>query len=84
MNTEKEYDVTEVGNFRVGFMETAELRAGDVGYIAGSIKNVKDARVGDTITEANRPAAKPLKVIDLQYLWYIVESIQQMVQVWRA
>jgi GTP-binding protein LepA len=61
MNTEKEYDVTEVGNFRVGFMETTELRAGDVGYITGSIKNVKDARVGDTITEAAIPASEPLE-----------------------
>lgn len=61
MATEKEYEVTEVGNFRVGLRETDVLRAGDVGYIAGSIKNVRDARVGDTITEAERPAKTPLE-----------------------
>jgi len=61
MVTGKEFDVTEVGNFKVGLRETDELRAGDVGYIAGSIKNVRDARVGDTITEADRPAAEALE-----------------------
>lgn len=61
MITGKEYEVTEVGNFRVGLRETDELKAGDVGYIAGSIKNVRDARVGDTITDAIRPAAVALE-----------------------
>lgn len=61
MVTGKEYEVTEVGNFKMGFRETAELKAGDVGYIAGSIKNVRDARVGDTITEADRPASAALE-----------------------
>jgi GTP-binding protein LepA len=60
MATQKEYEVTEVGIFRPSFMETEELRAGDVGYIIASIKNVRDARVGDTITEAERPAKEPL------------------------
>jgi GTP-binding protein LepA len=60
MITNKEYDVVEVGIFTPGFLEIPELRAGDVGYIAASIKNVRDARVGDTITESERPAKEPL------------------------
>jgi len=60
MATEKIYDVTEVGVFAPQFVPTGELRAGDVGYIVASIKNVRDARVGDTITEAERPADKAL------------------------
>ncbi|QAA35252.1 translation elongation factor 4 [Clostridium manihotivorum] len=61
MATNKVYEVTEVGVFTPGFMPIAELRAGDVGYITGSIKNVRDARVGDTITEADRPTDTPLE-----------------------
>ncbi|QCX32419.1 elongation factor 4 [Caloramator sp. E03] len=60
MMTGKEYEVTEVGIFRPSFMEVTELKAGDVGYITASIKNVRDARVGDTITEAERVADEPL------------------------
>ena len=60
MATGKVYDVTETGVFAPQLVPIGELRAGDVGYIAGSIKNVRDARVGDTITEAERPAAEPL------------------------
>lgn len=60
MATGKVYDVTETGVFAPQLVVVGELRAGDVGYIAGSIKNVRDARVGDTITEAERPAAEPL------------------------
>ncbi|WP_284691991.1 translation elongation factor 4 [Clostridium zeae] len=57
MATNKVYEVTEVGVFTPGFMPISELRAGDVGYVTGSIKNVRDARVGDTITEADRPTS---------------------------
>lgn len=60
MATEKVYEVTEAGVFAPQFVPTGELRAGDVGYITGSIKNVRDARVGDTITEADRPAKEAL------------------------
>jgi GTP-binding protein LepA len=60
MATNKVYEVTEVGVFTPGFMPISELRAGDVGYVTGSIKNVRDARVGDTITEADRPTTTPL------------------------
>lgn len=60
MASEKIYDVTEVGVFSPGFMPIEELRAGDVGYITASIKNVRDARVGDTITTAGNPAKEAL------------------------
>ena len=53
--------MVEVGYLRAGGMEPAEsLSAGEVGYIAASIKAVKEARVGDTVTLASRPAAEPL------------------------
>ncbi|MEG2290769.1 MAG: translation elongation factor 4 [Clostridium sp.] len=55
MATDKVCEVTEVGVFTPKLLPIGELRAGDVGYIAASIKNVRDARVGDTITEADRP-----------------------------
>ncbi|MDP4143899.1 MAG: translation elongation factor 4 [Bacillota bacterium] len=61
MATGKKYEVTEVGIFTPNYFPTSELRAGDVGYITASIKNVRDARVGDTITEAARPAKEALK-----------------------
>lgn len=61
MNTNKVYDVTEVGVFTPAPMPVTELRAGEVGYLSASIKNVADARAGDTITEANRPAKEALE-----------------------
>ncbi|NFI93940.1 elongation factor 4 [Clostridium botulinum] len=60
MATNKVYDVTEVGVFIPSALAVPELSAGDVGYITASIKNVRDARVGDTITEASRPTQKAL------------------------
>ena len=61
MATGAEFDVVEVGILRPGALEpSAELRAGQVGYIAASIKTVSDARVGDTVTLAKRPAPEPL------------------------
>lgn len=60
MNTNKVYDVVEVGVFTPKLFSTAELMAGDVGYITASIKNVADARVGDTITEPERPTEHAL------------------------
>lgn len=54
-------EVVEVGYFGAGqFIACDELSAGMVGYITASIKNVKDTRVGDTITNAKRPCDKPL------------------------
>lgn len=60
MSTGKEFEVTEVGVFTPKQKIVDELTVGDVGYLTASIKNVKDTRVGDTITDAERPAADPL------------------------
>ena len=57
----REFDVTEVGTYRPGSYAPCEcLNAGEVGYIAASIKDIADIRVGDTITHADAPAAEPL------------------------
>ena len=60
MNTNKRYEVTEVGVYSPGPVECKSLKAGEVGYICASIKHVADARVGDTITLDNEPAEEPL------------------------
>ena len=65
-------EVVEVGYFGAGqFIPCDELSAGMVGYITASLKNVKDTRVGDTITDADRPCEKPLpgykKVLPMVY-----------------
>ncbi len=60
MATGKEHEVTEVGVFIPGYLPVEALMAGDVGYITGSIKNVRDARVGDTVTTAIKPATQAL------------------------
>ena len=61
MATGAVYKVVEVGHMRPTHLEPCtELSAGDVGYLTASIKNVADTRVGDTVTEAARPAAEPL------------------------
>nr|WP_317283051.1 translation elongation factor 4 [uncultured Sellimonas sp.] len=61
MATGAKEEVVEVGYFGAGrFIPCEELSAGMVGYITASIKNVKDARVGDTVTDAEHPCEKPL------------------------
>ena len=60
MATGKKFEVNEVGIFIPAPFPVDELSAGDVGYVTASIKNVKDARVGDTVTSALAPAIKPL------------------------
>ncbi len=61
MATGGEYEVLECGYLLpMGMGPCETLTAGEVGYFTASIKNVKDTRVGDTITEADRPAAEPL------------------------
>ena len=54
------YDVTEVGVFAPGLFPKEKLSAGQVGYIAASIKSIQDVAVGDTVTHALKPAAAPL------------------------
>ena len=61
MATNKVFTVTEVGYFEPGeYLPANELKAGEVGYIAASIKTLSDIHVGDTITLKNRPAKEPL------------------------
>ena len=61
MSTDKVYEVVETGVFTPALMPLKEgLSAGEVGYITASIKNVRDARVGDTVTEAARPTEEAL------------------------
>ena len=61
MATGSEFTVVELGFMRATTLEPTEaLYAGEVGYIAASIKTVSDARVGDTVTIAERPASEPL------------------------
>ena len=60
MSTGAEFDVVEVGVFTPDYTPCDVLRAGEVGYIAASIKNVSQTRVGDTITRADAPADEPL------------------------
>jgi GTP-binding protein LepA len=60
MRVGKTFEVTEVGIFCPAPRKITELRAGEVGYIAASIKNVGDTKVGDTITDAVNPAKEPL------------------------
>ncbi len=71
MATGKKFEINEVGVFTPGPLPVKELRAGDVGYVTASIKNVKDTRVGDTITSAVNPATEPLpgykKVVPMVY-----------------
>lgn len=60
MATGKSFEVTEIGTSTPRQTQVEELTVGDVGYVAASIKTVGDTRVGDTITDAARPAAEPL------------------------
>jgi GTP-binding protein LepA len=60
MATGKEFEVTDVGCFKPQPVDVGELNMGEVGFVAGSLKDVRDVRVGDTITFADKPAAEPL------------------------
>lgn len=60
MATGKTFEVTDVGCFKPQPVDVGELNMGEVGFVAGSLKDVRDVRVGDTITFADRPAAEPL------------------------
>ncbi len=60
MATGKEFDVTDVGLLRLGLVPTGELTTGSVGYFVGSIKEVRDTKIGDTVTGAEHPANEPL------------------------
>ncbi|MCK8815914.1 translation elongation factor 4 [Natroniella sulfidigena] len=60
MATDTVFEVGEVGTFSPKMKKAEQLSAGEVGYVAASIKDVKNAQVGDTITDANNPTAEPL------------------------
>ncbi len=60
MASEKEYEVEEVGIFTPAMQETERLRPGEVGYLIANIKDVRNCRVGDTITRSDKPAQSPL------------------------
>lgn len=80
MATDKKFEVTEVGVFRPYLANVDEIGPGQVGFIAASIKNVKDTRVGDTITDLDNPAAEPLpgyrKVTPMVYCGlYPIDSV---------
>ena len=60
MHSSKDFEVTELGVFTPHLLPVKELPCGSVGCVAASIKNVRDCRVGDTITKADNPAEKPL------------------------
>ncbi len=60
MHSSKDFEVTELGVFTPHLLPVQELPCGSVGCVAASIKNVRDCRVGDTITKADNPAEEPL------------------------
>ena len=60
MHSGRSFEVTEVGVFRPSLTPMSELGPGQVGYVIAGIKNLKEVRVGDTITDASRPAKDPL------------------------
>ncbi|MDQ0351076.1 GTP-binding protein LepA [Alkalibacillus filiformis] len=60
MQTDKEFEINELGVFTPNPVKKKELSVGDVGFLTASIKNVKHTRVGDTITLAKNPADEPL------------------------
>ena len=60
MSTDKDFVVDEVGVFRPQMSTTGSLSPGEVGYIIASVKDVRDSKVGDTVTDAGNPAAAPL------------------------
>ncbi len=60
MSNGREYDAEEIGILRLSMHPVDELRAGEVGYLIGSVKEVGHTRVGDTVTLKSRPAAAPV------------------------
>ncbi|MCK5605133.1 translation elongation factor 4, partial [Candidatus Pacearchaeota archaeon] len=60
MNTKRVFKVEEVGKFNPRMFSTKKLEAGEVGYVVGGIKNIRDIKIGDTLTLADRPTKKAL------------------------
>jgi GTP-binding protein LepA len=60
MATAREYEVTEMGCFTPHATRITELGPGEVGFVAGNMKSIEDTKIGDTVTNADRPASEPL------------------------
>lgn len=60
MSNHQEYNAEEIGYLKLKQEPTKELRAGEVGYVIGSVKSLQDVRVGDTITKVDNPAKEPI------------------------
>ena len=60
MASEATHEINDVGTFKPSMQSLSELACGEVGYVTGTVRNVRDAMVGDTITSANQPALEPL------------------------
>ncbi len=60
MANKEEYNAEEIGYLRIGYEPAKELKAGEVGYVIGSVKSLEDVRVGDTITSVQNSAAEPI------------------------
>ena len=81
MATGAEEEVVEVGYFGAGqFIPCDELAAGMVGYITASIKNVRDTRVGDTVTDSSNHVQRLCQVTRKLHLWFTADCILQTVQ----
>ncbi len=76
MATGKEFEVQEIGVFTPKAEKRDELTVGDVGFLTASIKNVSDTRVGDTITDAVKPADEPLPGYRRMNRWFIAGCTQ--------
>lgn len=61
MKSRQEYEITEVGHFGINRMPCKTLETGQVGYVISNIKDLKDVKVGDTITHTNNPAEKAIE-----------------------
>ena len=71
-----QFEVIEVGAFMPRMSIVPELNVGDVGFIVAGIKNVKDTRVGDTVTDAKNPALKHCQAIVELIRWFSADCIQ--------
>lgn len=60
MANKEEYNAEDIGFLRMQYEPTKELKAGEVGYVIGSVKSLQDVRVGDTITTVDNPAKEPI------------------------
>ena len=77
MNTKRVFEVTEVGVVSPTHIPVDDLVAGDVGYIAASVKDIRSARVGDTITLQTTLQQLRLKDIKRLHLWFTAEFTLQ-------